>query len=170
MIPLAPEGSLTPPPTGTTFSCPRTSLFPQSAQKTTINSDMFPLAERSYITERMDTASGGHTTLGRALTCHGDWSRRDLRPAPPTLIVTTLGHHDDPSVAYSNPALGHLRPNYGPRPRGSNYRCGCNLGDLDDGHSGGAVPLERSAYLDSALIGDNVDLESVPREVEEGVK
>lgn len=36
--------------------------------------------------------------------------------------------------------------------------------------SGGAVPLERSAYLDSALIGDNVDLESVPREVEEGVK
>ena len=38
---------------------------------------------------------------------------------------------------------------------GSNDRCGRNLGDLDDGHSGGAVLLERSAYLDSALIGDN---------------
>jgi hypothetical protein len=44
-------------------------------------------------------------------------------------------------------------------------------GNFDDGHGSGALPLEgRSAYLDTALIGDNVGLESLPREIEEGVE
>ena len=77
-------------------------------------------------------------------------------------------HHADPSVAYSNPALGHQRTNYGLRAAMMSADVILE-GNFDDGHGSGALSLERSAYLNTALIGDNVGLESLPREIE-GVK
>jgi adrenodoxin-NADP+ reductase len=45
------------------------------------------------------------------------------------------------------------------------------LGDYhNDRYGAAAAPLEGETYSDDVLVGDDVDLESLPKEVEEGVK
>jgi hypothetical protein len=70
-------------------------------------------------------------------------------------MTTVPHHHADPSVAYSNPALGHRRTNYGLRAAMMSADVILE-GNFDDGHGSGALSLERSAYLVTAVIGDNV--------------
>ncbi|KAI0253844.1 FAD/NAD-P-binding domain-containing protein [Lactifluus subvellereus] len=115
------------------------------------------------------------------------------------LVVTALGHHADPSTVYYDPALGHLRTDRGRVLDGADralrrvYASGWAatgargvlaatlidayavadtiLADYrDDGRGAAAAPLEGEAYSDNALVAEDVDLESVPREIEEGVK
>lgn len=116
------------------------------------------------------------------------------------LVVTALGHHADPLQAYYDPSQGHLSTTGGRvadatgRAQGRVYASGwaatgargvlaATMIDayavadtiLGDHHSSSnasgagneVVPIPHS---DDVLISDNVDLESVPREIEQGVK
>ena len=150
------------------------------------------------------TADGQHLTL--AHTTLDEHSR-----AVPTgassllrtdLVVTALGHHSDPLLAYYDPSLGHLRTDRGRRVLDATGRAlrrvyasgwaatgargvlaatmidayavaGTILADhFGDGSGGGAeaVPVQDEACSDDILISDNVDLESVPKTVEQGMK
>jgi adrenodoxin-NADP+ reductase len=115
------------------------------------------------------------------------------------LVVTALGHHADPSTVYYDPTLGHLRTDRGRvldgagralrrvyasgwAATGARGVLGATLMDAyavadtiladyhDDRRSAAAVPLKSEAFSDDALVADDVDLESVPSEVDEGVK
>jgi adrenodoxin-NADP+ reductase len=149
------------------------------------------------------TADGQHLTL--AHTALDENSR-----AVPTgvssllrtdLVVTALGHHTDPLLAYYDPTLGHLRTDRGRvldttshalrRVYASGWAAtgargvlaatmidayavaDAILGDhFGFGPGGGdkAVPVQGEAYSDDALVSEDVDLESVPRTVEQGIK
>ncbi|KAI0267018.1 FAD/NAD-P-binding domain-containing protein [Gloeopeniophorella convolvens] len=115
------------------------------------------------------------------------------------LVVTALGHHGDPASAHHDPALGHVRTDRGrvldaagralPRVYASGWAAMGARGVLAstmidayavvdailaDGFGGaGAVPAERG-FADGAeaLVAEprDVDLGSVPPEVEEGVR
>lgn len=123
------------------------------------------------------------------------------------LVVTALGHHADPLLAYYDPSLGHLRTDRGRRvldPTTSRalrrvYASGWAatgargvlaatmidayavadsiLADhFGDGSRGGAgaeaeaAPVQDGVYSDDVLVSDDVDLESVPKAVEQGKK
>ena len=117
------------------------------------------------------------------------------------LVVTALGHHSDPLLAYYDPTLGHLRTNRGRvldttsralrRVYASGWAATGARGVLaatmidayavadailsdhfGDGPGGGAevVPVQGEAYSDDVLVSEDVDLESVPRTVEQGIK
>jgi adrenodoxin-NADP+ reductase len=115
------------------------------------------------------------------------------------LVVTSLGQHADPSAVYYDPAVGHLRTDRGRvlddtgralrRVYASGWAATGARGVLaatmmdayavadtiltdyhDDGRGGVDVPPVNEVYSDDALIADSVDLESVPGEIEEGVK
>ena len=118
------------------------------------------------------------------------------------LVVTALGHHSDPLLAYYDSSLGHLRTDHGRRVLDSTSRAlrrvyasgwaatgargvlaatmidayavaGTILEDhFGDGSGGGteAMPVQDDAYSDDILVSDDVDLESVPKAVEQAVK
>ena len=149
------------------------------------------------------TADGQHLTL--AHTALDEDSR-----AVPTgassrlrtdLVVTALGHHSDPLLAYYDPTQGHLRTDRGRvldttsrslrRVYASGWAATGARGVLaatmidayavadailsdhfGDGPGGGAevVPVQGEAYSDDVLVSEDVDLESVPRTVEQGIK
>ncbi|KAH9993633.1 hypothetical protein BJV77DRAFT_997887, partial [Russula vinacea] len=122
-------------------------------------------------------------------------------PLRTDLVVTALGHHSDPLLAYYDPTLGHLRTNRGRvldttsralrRVYASGWAATGARGVLaatmidayavadailsdhfGDGPGGGAevVPVQGEAYSDDVLVSEDVDLESVPRTVEQGIK
>jgi adrenodoxin-NADP+ reductase len=113
------------------------------------------------------------------------------------LVVAALGHRADPAQAYVDPALGHMRAAPGGRVLDGNgcavrrvYASGWAatgargvlastmldayavadsiLSDYQAGDAGGAS--EHGSSDDVLIADDVVDLESVPREVEEGVR
>jgi adrenodoxin-NADP+ reductase len=118
------------------------------------------------------------------------------------LVVTALGHHSDPLLAYYDPSLGHLRTDRGRRVLDATSRAlrhvyasgwaatGARgvlaatmidayavadsiLADhFGDGSGSGAeaAPVQDEAYSDDVLVSDDVDLESVPKAVEQGLK
>jgi adrenodoxin-NADP+ reductase len=117
------------------------------------------------------------------------------------LVVTALGHHSDPLLAYYDPTLGHLRTDRGHvldftrralrRVYASGWAATGARGVLaatmidayavadviladhfgDGPHSGAeAVPIRGEAYSDDMLVSDDVDLGSVPKAVEQGIK
>ena len=143
------------------------------------------------------TADGPHLTLAHtALDEH-------LRAVPTgasslirtDLVVTALGHHSDPLLAYYDPSLGHLRTDRGRRVLDATSRAlrgvyasgwaatGARgvlaatmidayavadtiLADhFSDGSGGGA-----ESYSDDILVSGDVDLKSVPKAVEQGMK
>jgi adrenodoxin-NADP+ reductase len=145
---------------------------------------------------RRMTLSLAHTTLDEQSRAVPTGVTSSLRT---DLVVTALGHHADPSAVYYDPALGHLRTNRGRVLDGAGralrrvYASGWAatgargvlaatlidayavadtiLADYRDDLQGAATaPLEDKTYSDDALVAEDVDLESVPREVEEGVK
>jgi adrenodoxin-NADP+ reductase len=113
------------------------------------------------------------------------------------LVVTALGHHSDPLLSYYDPALGHLRTDRGRRVLDSTSRAlrrvyasgwaatgargvlaatmmdayavadsilADHFGGDGSGGGGGAV------CSDDILVSDEVDLESVPGLVEQGIE
>ena len=118
------------------------------------------------------------------------------------LVITALGHHSDPLLAYYDPSLGHLRTDNRRRVLDATSRAlrhvyasgwaatgargvlastmidayavaGTILADHFGDRSGGgaeAVPVQDDAYSDDILVSDDVDLESVPKAVEQGMK
>jgi adrenodoxin-NADP+ reductase len=115
------------------------------------------------------------------------------------LVVTSLGQHADPSAVYYDPVMGHLRTDRGRvlddagralrRVYASGWAATGARGVLaatmmdayavadtiltdyhDDGRSGVDVPPVNEVYSDDAFVADSVDLESVPGEIDEGVK
>ncbi len=115
------------------------------------------------------------------------------------LVVAALGHHADPAAAYVDPALGHLRTGRGGRvldgagrtlrgvyasgwaATGARGVLASTMLDayavadaiLADHHfsDGGVSEAPVAEYSEDALVAnDAVDLESVPGEVEEGVR
>ena len=150
------------------------------------------------------TTDGQHLTL--AHTALDEHSR-----AVPTgassllrtdLVITALGHHSDPLLAYYDPSLGHLCTDHRRRVLDATNRAlrhvyasgwaatgargvlastmidayavaGTILADhFGDGSGGGAeaVPVQDDAYSDGILVSDDVDLESVPKAVEQGMR
>jgi adrenodoxin-NADP+ reductase len=112
------------------------------------------------------------------------------------LVVLALGHHADPTQAYVDPALGHMRTSRGGRVLDGNGRTlkrvyasgwaamgargvlastmldAYAVADaiLSDYQAGAAGDADQECS-DDVLVADDVsDLESVPREVEEGVR
>jgi adrenodoxin-NADP+ reductase len=116
------------------------------------------------------------------------------------LVVTVLGHHTDPLQAYYDPSQGHLCTTRGRvmdatghalhriyasgwAGTGARGVLAATMIDayavadtiLADHHSSGngsgtgaeAMPIH---HLEDALVSEDVDLESVPREIEQGVK
>ncbi|KAH9171187.1 hypothetical protein EDB89DRAFT_2071095 [Lactarius sanguifluus] len=91
-------------------------------------------------------------------------ARRPDRRTSVQHIVTALGHHADPAAAYVDPGLGHLRTGRGGgcwTPRGAHYGASMRPADYD-------ADAENSE--DALVADDTVDPESVPVEVEEGVR
>ncbi|KAI9449457.1 FAD/NAD-P-binding domain-containing protein [Lactarius psammicola] len=113
------------------------------------------------------------------------------------LVVAALGHHADPAAAYVDPALGHLRTGRGGRvlddtghalrhvyasgwaATGARGVLASTMLDayavadaiLRDYHFGDAREAPVPEYSEDTLVADDaVDLESVPEEVEEGVR
>jgi len=115
------------------------------------------------------------------------------------LVVTALGHHLDPLLAYYDPTLGHLRTDRGRRVLDTTSRAlrrvyasgwaatgarGVLAATMIDAYAvadailvdhfggGGAevVPVQGEAYSDDVLVSDDVDPESLPRAVEQGMK
>ena len=118
------------------------------------------------------------------------------------LVITALGHHPDPLLAYYDPSLGHLRTDNRRRVLDATSRAlrhvyesgwaatgargvlastmidayavaGTILADHFGNGSGGgaeAVPVQDDVYSDDILVSDDVDLESVPKAVEQGMK
>jgi len=108
------------------------------------------------------------------------------------LVVTALGHHADPLQAYYDPALGHLRTAdhgrvldaaggalrrvyaSGWAATGARGVLAATMIDayavadviLADRHHSGAG----GTYSDDVLVSDDVDPESVPKEIKQGVK
>ena len=142
------------------------------------------------------TLSLAHTALDEHSRAVPTGATSSLRT---DLVVTALGHHADPSAVYYDPALGHLRTDRGRVLDGEGralrkvYASGWAatgargvlaatlidayavadviLADYhDDVRGTAATPLKGEAYSDDVLVAEDVDLESVPREVEEGVE
>jgi adrenodoxin-NADP+ reductase len=151
----------------------------------------------------------GFTADGRHLTLAHTTLDEDSRAIPTgassllrtDLVVTALGHHSDPLLAYYDPTLGHLRTDRGRRVLDTTSRAlrrvyasgwaatgargvlaatmidayavaDAILTDhFGDGPGNGAevVPVQSEAYSDDVLVSDDVDPESVPRVVEQGV-
>ncbi|KAH9069812.1 hypothetical protein EDB83DRAFT_2518149 [Lactarius deliciosus] len=85
-------------------------------------------------------------------------------------IVTALGHHDDPAAAYVDPGLSHLRTGGGGRVLGAEARTLRCVYASGWAATGGRRVLASTMLDDAVVADDTVDLESVPVEVEEGVR
>ncbi|KAN0138353.1 ferredoxin/adrenodoxin reductase [Lactarius tabidus] len=112
------------------------------------------------------------------------------------LVIPALGHHADPAQAYVDPALGHMRTARGGRvldgtgralrrvyasgwaAMGARGVLASTMLDayavadsiLSDYQTGAPGAAEHGCSEDVLVADDVVDLESVPREVEEGVR
>jgi adrenodoxin-NADP+ reductase len=209
MIPLSPE-LFVPPPADTKLSRQQSRLLQLLQQSSTKTQAPAPAAgTKSWSLEffRSPTSLGPGEDGDRLAVSLAHTTLDECSRAVPTgttsvldtdLIVTALGHRADPSTAYYDAALGHLRTDRGRVLDGAGralrrvYASGWAatgargvlaatmmdayavaetiLGDYHNDRCGAVAPLEGETYSDDTLVDDDVDLESVPKEVEEGVK
>jgi len=216
MVPLAPE-LVAPPPAGTKLSRQQSRILQllQQGQGSPRTTPPPPLStvQKQALTRSWSldffrsptgfTADGQHLTLAHtALDSHARAVPTGTTSLLRTdLVVTALGHHADPQLAYYDPALGHLRAERGRvldaegcalrRVYASGWAAtgargvlaatmidayavaGAILADhFPDHDRPGAAPVvvQGGAYSDDVLVSDDVDLESVPWEIEEGMR
>jgi adrenodoxin-NADP+ reductase len=209
MVPLA-HDVITPPASGTKLTRQQSRILQilqqASPTATPLHTPNPPTRSWSLNFFRSPTGVTGdgqylslaHTTLDENSRAVPTGASSRLRT---DLVVTALGHHSDPLLAYYDPALGHLRTDRGRvldtmsrvlrRVYASGWAAmgargvlaatmidayavadailGDHFGDRPGGEAG-VLPVQGEAYSDDVLVSEDVDLESVPRTVQQGIK